>query len=120
MKTQEGDLARSGDTLETSSREPEPSHDETNDPWKGDYAAWNVDNLDTEGVLYVPGEPYCLVIDTHPIITLLRHNEDSINCKLDDVEKFDGKFYRVCHQVIKYSCITLRREVFGVICSELF
>jgi hypothetical protein len=90
------------------------------DMWQRDFPEWNADNLHTKGVIDVTGEKYKFVVNTHPMIALLRTNEEMLHQKVDSHLQADGQFYKVSHQVIGMCCITLRREVFGVDSDGLF
>lgn len=96
------------------------SEQDIDDVWKRDYPAWNVENLHTEGVLEVVGEQYRFVVDTHPIMVLLRHNEKVTGYVLDENPMCYGNYRGVPWKLIKECCITLRREVFGVDSDGLF
>ena len=81
--------------------------------WDRDFAEWNAENLHTHGVLDVSDLPFKFVIDSHPIIALLRANEHLIGRGINDVPKVD-KYYKVSNQVINHCCQTLQEKVLGV------
>lgn len=57
--------------------------------WQTKYSQWSTDNLETHGVLQVPKCPYVFVHKEHPVISVIRHNQDTIGIDLDKTETMD-------------------------------
>ena len=90
--------------------ESDPAESE-NPVWRQNYSQWNTHNLEKEGVIDVPNQPYVFVHMGHPVVGLLRHNADLIGCDVDKQTKIDGQFIRVTRTVLATCCQTLRKSV---------
>jgi hypothetical protein len=86
--------------------------------WRKDYPKWTGANLETEGVLNVENNPWVFVHETHPVISLLRHNAGLIGCRIDDQPKIDQEWYKVTRQVLSACCQTLRSKVLSKVTSH--
>ena len=82
-----------------------------NSVWRQNYAQWNAQNLEKEGVMDAPNQPFVFVHLSHPVIGLLRHNADLIGCDIDKQPKLDGQYHKVTRQVLATCCQTLRKSI---------
>ena len=82
-----------------------------NPVWRQNYAQWNTHNLEKEGVIDVPNQPYVFVHMAHPVVGLLRHNADLIGCDIDKQPKIESQYFRVTRQVLATCCQTLRKSI---------
>jgi hypothetical protein len=82
-----------------------------NQAWRQQYGKWNSANLENEGVLDVPGQPYVFVHQDHPAIGLLRHNQEMIGCEVDKMVKIDGRLFKITRQVLSACCHTLPTKI---------
>ena len=82
-----------------------------NQVWRQQYGKWNKANLETEGVLDVPGQPYVFVNLEHPMIGLLRHNQEMIGCDVDKMQRIDGRMLKISRQIMNSCCHTLRTKI---------
>lgn len=78
------------------------------------FPEWNDLNLETNGVLM--HENFCYVDERHPVIHLLKSNQDKIMCKMDEIPTHSmadlpGKWYKMKHQVLHTCCDTIRSIV---------
>lgn len=64
--------------------------------WQTKFSAWSADNLDSHGVLQVPKCPYVFVHKEHPVISVIRHNQDSLGIDLDKTETMDDLWCVLC------------------------
>ena len=52
--------------------------------WPNAYPKWNKENLETLGVSRLQGDPLvCIVHKDHPVIALLRWNQDKLSCDIE-------------------------------------
>lgn len=79
--------------------------------WRSQYPEYNINNLDTHGVLNVQGESFMFVSKTHPVIDLLRINKDIVNADIDNQPLIDDQWFKVTKQVMATCCQQLRTKV---------
>jgi hypothetical protein len=79
--------------------------------WRMQYPDFNVNNLDTHGVLNVQGENFVFVSKTHPVIDLLRLNKDLLNADIDTQPLIDEQWFKVTKQVMSTCCQQLKSKV---------
>jgi hypothetical protein len=82
-----------------------------NSAWRQQYSKWNKQNLEKEGVIDIPNQPFYFVHMNHPIIGLLRHNQEMLNQKVDDMPLVDKQWFKLSRQVVNECCKTLRQQV---------
>lgn len=85
--------------------------DNDNPVWREHYSKWNTHNLEKEGVIDVPNQPYAFVHLGHPVVGILRHNAELIGCDVDKQPRIDNQFIRVTRPVLATCCATLRKSV---------
>lgn len=79
--------------------------------WRKNYGGWDRENLETHKVI-VPKPHSVFVHRTHPVVGLLRYNEDMIGIKVD--EHIDSVGYLVLdHGVFNAMCGFIRDKVLG-------
>lgn len=79
--------------------------------WRAQYPEYNINNLDTHGVLNVQGESFVFVSKTHPVIDLLRLNKDILNADIDSQALIDDQWFKVTKQVMATCCQQLKTKV---------
>jgi hypothetical protein len=79
--------------------------------WRAQYPEFNVNNLESHGVLNVQGENFVFVAKTHPVIDLLRINKDILNADIDTQALIDDCWYKVTKQVMSTCCQQLKTKV---------
>ena len=79
--------------------------------WRAQYPEYNVNNLDSHGVLNVQGENFVFVSKAHPVIDLLRLNKEILNADIDDQPLIDDQWYKVTKQVMSTCCQQLKTKV---------
>lgn len=79
--------------------------------WRAQYPEYNINNLDTHGVLNVQGESFVFVSKTHPVIDLLRLNKDILNADIDMQPLIDDQWLKVTKQVMATCCQQLKTKV---------
>jgi len=79
--------------------------------WRLQYPEYNVNNLDTHGVLNVQGENFVFVSKAHPVIDLLRLNKDILNADIDTQPLIDDQWFKVTKQVMSTCCQQLKSKV---------
>lgn len=79
--------------------------------WRSQYPEYNVNNLDTHGVLNVQGENFVFVSKAHPVIDLLRINKDILNADIDTQQLIDDTWFKVTKQVMSTCCQQLKTKV---------
>ena len=79
--------------------------------WRLQYPEFNMNNLETHGVLNVQGENFVFVSKTHPVIDLLRLNKDLLNANIDDAPLIDDQWFKVTKQVMTTCCQQLKTKV---------
>lgn len=82
-----------------------------NSNWHNLYAAWNGSNLETHGVMDVPNQPFLFVHMDHPVIGLLRFNQNLLGCDIDSQPKLEKEYFKVSKQVMAHCCQTIREDV---------
>ena len=82
--------------------------------WKDNFPEWNSKNLETLGVREVPGKSYVLVLDRHPVVSVLKCNASLIGCNVAIVPMVDEHWYKVSKGVLEAVCYTLRGKVCNV------
>lgn len=82
-----------------------------NTEWRQRYGSWNRTNLETEGVIPVPNQPFVFVHMNHPAVGVLRFNSELIGCDIDKQPRIDQQYYKVTRQVLNECCKTLRAKV---------
>ena len=78
--------------------------------WDAEFAKWNRGNLGVEGVYSEEEWKFVLVREDHPVIKLLRNNEDLLGCKIGP-PPVGGCMYKVSEMVFKSCCTTLLDKV---------
>jgi hypothetical protein len=81
--------------------------------WEREFGEWNEDNLETHGVMHYDNKPYVLLVDSHPVISLIKENAFMFNGNFDDITKLEGQFYRVSTLVLTSCCDTIRTHIFN-------
>lgn len=79
--------------------------------WQQLYSKWNSVNLENEGTIDVPNASYLFVHMDHPVIGVLRFNQQLIGCDIDSQKKLENEYFRVSKQVMKTCCDTIRDDV---------
>lgn len=79
--------------------------------WRSQYPEYNVNNLDTHGVLNVQGENFVFVSKAHPVIDLLRINKEILNADIDTQPLIDEQWFKVTKQVMSTCCQQLKTKV---------
>lgn len=79
--------------------------------WHNQFPAFNASNLETHGVMEVPNHPFLFVHMDHPVIALLRYNQNLIGCDIDAQQKLEKEYFKVSKQVMATCCQTIRDEV---------
>lgn len=82
-----------------------------NSTWQQLYSQWNNANLETHGVMDVPNQPFLFVHVDHPVIGLLRYNQNLIGCDIDAQPKLEREYLKVSKQVMTTCCQTIREDV---------
>ena len=82
-----------------------------NTTWHQLYSQWNSSNLETHGTMDVPNQPFLFVHMDHPVIGLLRYNQNLIGCDIDAQPKLEQEYLKVSRQVMATCCQTIRDEV---------
>lgn len=80
------------------------------------YPEFTKDNLKTLGV--IEGDDCFFVEENHPVIDLLRSNEQELGISIDKYPREDGKYVKVSPQVMEHCCEVLRTKVMEH-CSEV-
>lgn len=80
------------------------------------YPEFTKDNLKTLGV--IEGDACFFVEENHPVIDLLRGNEQELGISIDKYPREDGKYVKVSPQVMEHCCEVLRTKVMEH-CSEV-
>ena len=95
------------------------NQDEINREFAECYPGWDEYNLHTKGVRDHPDDANVkLVLESHPVVALLRHNEDVIGTRVDDVPRIDGEWVPVTKEVLQVACVTISMRVLGRVCPE--
>ena len=89
-----------------------------NSTWKQQYSKWNKSNLESEGTMDVPNQPYIFVNKAHPAIAILRYNADLIGCDVDKMPLMDGQWFKITRQVMSTCCHTLRSRVLSKVHTQ--
>ena len=79
--------------------------------WRMHYPEYNVNNLETHGVLNVSGESFVFVSKKHPVIDLLRVNKDILNADIDTHALIDDQWLKITKQVMHTCCSQLKSKV---------
>lgn len=79
--------------------------------WRLHYPEYNVNNLETHGVLNVSGETFVFVSKKHPVIDLLRVNKDILNADIDTHALIDDQWLKITKQVMHTCCTQLKSKV---------
>jgi putative lipase involved disintegration of autophagic bodies len=79
--------------------------------WRHMYPQYNINNLDTHGVMAIEGRSYVFVENGHPVIHLLHQNADILGADINTQPMIDNEFYKVERQCFKVCCSTLRYQV---------
>lgn len=61
-------------------------------------------NLRSQGMMKVPGENYCFVDQTHPIVEMMAENAEQLQIDMNDAELIDGRWLKVS-QAIADRCL---------------
>lgn len=89
-----------------------------NAAWRQQYGKWNKQNLEKEGVIDVPNQPFYFVHMSHPAIGLLRHNADMIGCDIEKQPMVDKQWFKISRQVMGECCKTLRTSVLSKVHTQ--
>ena len=87
--------------------------------WRQNYAQWDTHNLEKEGVIDMPNQPYVSVHMAHPVVGFLRENADLLGCDIDEQPKVESQYFRVTRQVLAMCCQTLRMGILSKIEYEV-
>lgn len=79
--------------------------------WQKDYGEWNSSNLEEHGVMGANGHPFVLISVRHPVVGLLRYNQEIIGTDVDKLPKIEGEFIKISRQVLNECCRNLRASV---------
>ena len=94
------------------------SNEQDNATWKQLYSQYNSHNLDTEGVMDAPNQPWVFVNKNHPAIGLLMHNQEMIGCQIDKQPLVEGEWYKLSRYVMSTCCSTIRSKVLSKIVNQ--
>ena len=94
------------------------SSTQENAAWRQQYGKWNKQNLEKEGVIDIPNQPFYFVHMNHPVIGLLRHNQDMITCDVDKMPMVDKQWFKLSRQVLNECCKTLRQQVLSKVHTQ--
>jgi len=89
-----------------------------NAAWRQQYGKWNKANLEKEGVIDVPNQPFYFVHMSHPAIGLLRCNQDMIGCEVDKMPVVDKQWFKITRTVMGECCKTLRSQVLSKVHTQ--
>ena len=92
--------------------------EQDNASWKQMYSKYNATNLETEGVMDAPNQPWVFVNKDHPAIGLLLHNQEMLGCQLDKQPLVEGEWYKLSRYVMSTCCQTIRSKVLSKIVSQ--
>jgi len=81
------------------------------------YPEFTKDNLKTLGV--IEWDSCFFVEENHPVIDLLRSNEEELGISIDKYPREDGKYVKVSPQVMEHCCEVLRTKVMEHCCEVL-
>ena len=74
--------------------------------WEDLYPGWDLMTLESTGIIQLPD--YLLVLDIHPVVCVLRKNEDTLRLGMDSLPKVNGQWYKVSRNVLEQVCETMR------------
>ena len=103
-------LPMSSNTYPHTLFEADASQSEGNE-WRKNYPEYTNDNLEKHNIIDVQGMPYVFAHETHPVIDLLRINNDIIGGNLEEYTKFQGDWYRLSKTAMEQCCQTIREKV---------
>jgi len=86
--------------------------------WQKLYAAWNASNLETHGVVDLPNQSFLFVHIDHPVIGLLRYNQNLIGCDIDSHARLEKEYLKVSKQVMSTCCDTIKTDVLSKLKSR--
>ena len=86
--------------------------------FRSTYPEYNATNLETHGVLPVNGTQYHFVSHNHPVIEVLRHNQQILNGNIDDYPKIDGEWYKISKPVFQTCCKALRSKILSKVSTR--
>jgi hypothetical protein len=89
-----------------------------NASWKQLYPQYNSANLETEGVMDAPNQPWAFVHKHHPVIGLLMNNQEMIGVQLEKQPLVEGEWYKLARNVMSTCCQTLRSQVLPKIVNQ--
>ena len=89
-----------------------------NAAWRQQYGKWNKQNLEKEGVIELPNQPFNFVHMNHPVIGLLRHNQDMIGCDIEKQPMLDKQWFKLSRTVMGECCKTLRTQVLSKVQTQ--
>jgi hypothetical protein len=87
--------------------------------WRQKYAQWDTHNLEKEGVIDVPNQPYVSVHTAHPVLGFLRENAYLLACDVDLQPKVESQYFRMTRQAFAVCCQTLRTSILSKIEYEV-
>lgn len=80
--------------------------------WMKQYPKYTSFNLEKEGVLFLPGCSYYFVRIDHPVIHMLKTNEDTLGIHITtDTMVAEGKWHRVDIEVFIYCIKSIRENI---------
>jgi len=86
--------------------------------WRAMYKNYNSTNLETEGILDVKACPYIFVNDSHPVIAVLRVNQDLIGQHVDSMPKVDNEWRKISRSVFHQCCSALRQQILNKLATH--
>lgn len=86
--------------------------------WHKHFPNYNASNLESEGILQVPNQPFVFVDSKHPLISVLRANPQIIGGDIDQQKKMHGEYYRVSRQMVHTCCNLLKQKILSKISSH--
>lgn len=81
--------------------------------WMQEFPNYTKDNIRNYQVMRLNGATYYFVHESHPVISLLYHNQDKLGTRIEESDKVNGQWYRIDCHVFEDSCDTLETDVFS-------
>lgn len=86
--------------------------------WREQYPDYNSSNIETQGTLSAPGQPFIFVDQNHPSIELLRQNMDILDQDIDSYPLIDNQYFKLARQVFSTACQVLRQKVLSTYSAQ--